>query len=117
MYNDLPNFEATTIAAPAAYKIFTFQDLYMCRAKGKKDGNQATLLDSDRMSIRTTHHSGMGTMAVNSWEVYDGPGPGANLVAHARGLHIDTSGADFFFNTFTFVFEHGRYHILRRSIS
>ncbi|CAL4992026.1 unnamed protein product [Urochloa decumbens] len=114
MSNDLANFEATVVAAPAAYRRFTFRDLYMRRARGKKDGNQAILVDSDGLAIRTqhrairTHHqSDMGVMAIHNWEVYDGPGPSANIVARARGLHIDTSGG-FYHNTFSFVFEHGR---------
>ncbi|CAL4980189.1 unnamed protein product [Urochloa decumbens] len=116
MSNDLANFEVTLVAAPAAYRRFTFRDLYMRRARGKKDGNQAILVDSDGLAIRSPrngifshrHSEDMGTMVVHKWEVYDGPGPDANIVARARGLHIDTGGG-VFHNTFSFVFEHGRF--------
>jgi len=119
MNNDegLYNFEATAVAAaPLEYRRFTFRDLYMHRVAGKqwKGANQAALVDSSGEPIggfgERPHRSGMrGAMAVHNWAVYDGPGPGARLVARARGLHADTSGGGFFYNTFSFVFEHGRY--------
>ena len=102
MNNDegLSNFEATAVAAaPLEYRRFTFRDLYMHRVAGKqwKGANQAALVDSSGEPIggfgERPHRSGMrGAMAVHNWAVYDGPGPGARLVARARGLHADTSG-------------------------
>ncbi|OEL35249.1 hypothetical protein BAE44_0003732 [Dichanthelium oligosanthes] len=108
--DDLANFEVTAMATPVVYRGFTFRDLYMRRTKGKKKrgANQAVLRDSDGVPIGTHDGTDMGAMAVHNWEVYDGPGPDAKLVARARGLHIDTSGEGFFYNTFSFVFEHGR---------
>jgi hypothetical protein len=48
----------------------------------------------------------MGEMAVDNWPIYDGPGPDAELVARAQGLHINDGNCR---NSFSLVFVNERY--------
>ncbi|CAN6163938.1 unnamed protein product [Urochloa humidicola] len=109
MLNDLANFEAAAVAAPAEYRRFTFRDLYMRRTYCGPGANQAVVVNPSGGGGAAGHCYGLGATVVHNWAIYDGPGPDAKLVARARGLHIDTTGAGLFYNTFCFMFEHGRF--------
>ena len=114
MNNDegLSNFEATAVAAaPLEYRRFTFRDLYMRRTYRGPGANQVVVVNQSGGAAAGNCY-GLGATVVHNWAIYDGPGPEAKLVARARGLHIDTTGAGLFYNTFCFMFEHGRYACL-----
>ncbi|XP_039804976.1 uncharacterized protein LOC120669265 [Panicum virgatum] len=108
MLNDLANFEAAAVAAPAEYRRFTFRDLYMRRTYRGPGANQVVVVNQSGGAAAGNCY-GLGATVVHNWAIYDGPGPEAKLVARARGLHIDTTGAGLFYNTFCLMFEHGRF--------
>jgi hypothetical protein len=78
---------------------FNFRGLYLHHISGGPNKNQILRVPTDA-TLR------WGDMAVNSWEVYDGSGPDAKIVGHARGLHLN---AVKWHVSFTLEFEDGRY--------
>ncbi|CAN6195074.1 unnamed protein product [Urochloa humidicola] len=76
--------------------------------------NQAIVVNPSG-STTASHCYGFSATVVHNWAIYDGPGPDAKLVAQARGLHIDTTGVGLFYNTFCFMFEHGRGYTFKGS--
>ncbi|CAN6213663.1 unnamed protein product [Urochloa humidicola] len=92
------NFQITPIAAPAEWNELAFKGLYMYHTPLGPNANQATI-------IKETGPIG-GETAVNNWEVYDGPGSDAKIVARAQGLHIKAGN---WHNSFSLVFENERF--------
>jgi hypothetical protein len=73
-----------------------FSELYLRQIL---DVNQGKIVDSNAQ-VR------MGETAVNNWEIYDGPGNRAKLVAHAMGMHML---ANHWYCSLVIVFDGDRY--------
>ncbi|CAN6203535.1 unnamed protein product [Urochloa humidicola] len=96
MATDDPNFQITPHVAPAEWNELAFKGLYMYHTPSGPNANQAPIIDKN----------GFGRTVVNNWEVYDGPGSDAKIVARAQGLH---NRAGNWVCTFSLVFENERF--------
>lgn len=93
------NLQVTPAVSFTEYSELNFQGLYLYHTPLGPKANQADIIDS-KAPI------GIGATIVNNWEVYDGPGPDAKLVARAQGLHIQAGN---YVNSFCLVFVNERY--------
>jgi len=84
---------ASNIIPTPVTKEFTFPALYLHHNYAGTNPNQLEIVAG---------RAGFGTTLVNSWEIYNGIGPEAQLVGHAQGLHISAKN---WHNSFTIVFE------------
>jgi len=92
-------FETTPFAGSVENTVLSFRNLYLHHIYRGEGQNQADIVAKDATT-------GLGQTAVNNWSIYDGPGPYANLVARAQGLHIYAGN---WHNSFTIVFEVERF--------
>ncbi|OEL16101.1 hypothetical protein BAE44_0022881 [Dichanthelium oligosanthes] len=75
------NFRLTPRAAFSRYTELNFSNLYLYHTYAGPNPTQATIITGNPST-------GLGTTAVNNWQIYDGLGPEAKVVARAQGLHI-----------------------------
>ncbi|CAL4903576.1 unnamed protein product [Urochloa decumbens] len=60
--------------------------------------------------VPSSQPAGFGTIAVNDWTVIDGPNPSANIVARAKGMHIQADQANVgWYTSLLIIFEDGRF--------
>ncbi|TKW25027.1 hypothetical protein SEVIR_3G089500v4 [Setaria viridis] len=95
----MANFQITPSRVTVDNNEYNFSNLYLLHAPSGPRKNQAEVTRSDA-------DTGLGVIAVNNWEIYDGLGPGAAIVARAQGLHIHAGNWS---NVFSIVFETPRF--------
>lgn len=93
------NFRTAPCGALMEYNELIFCDLYLHHPNSDKDGEKHTI-------IHVNGVSGFGATAVNNWEIYDGAGYDATVVARGQGLHISAGN---WHNTFSMVFDADRF--------
>lgn len=93
------NFRTAPCGALMEYNELIFCDLYLHHPNSDKDDEKHTI-------IRVNGVSGFGATAVNNWEIYDGAGYDATVVAHGQGLHISAGN---WHTTFSMVFDAERF--------
>ncbi|CAL5076183.1 unnamed protein product [Urochloa decumbens] len=76
---DPAKFKITPSVAPAEWIELVVERLYLYQTTSGPNANQAPIIENT---------GPMGKTIVNNWEVYDGPGSDAKIVARAQGLHI-----------------------------
>lgn len=76
-----------------------FSNLYLRRIISGPSANQLEI-------IRGDNSTRLGQTAVNNWALYDGVGPDAEVVAHAKGMHMNAAG---WYISFTMVFQNERF--------
>lgn len=97
-----PNVDIRRYSASMDTTEFSFFKLYLHHIySGPKPNQLEIVLPSGKPGAND-----FGTTVVNSWEIYDGVGKGAQVVAHAQGLHIF---AKTWHNSFTIVFDMERH--------
>ncbi|EER98288.1 hypothetical protein BDA96_02G096700 [Sorghum bicolor] len=96
----MAKLQVTPAAAFTEYKELNFQGLYLHHMFwNRPKANQARIIENKAPL-------GIGATVVNNWEVYDGPGENAKLVARAQGSHIY---AGKWANSFSLVFVDERF--------
>ncbi|CAL5089665.1 unnamed protein product [Urochloa decumbens] len=80
---DPAKFKITPSVAPAEWIELVVERLYLYQTTSGPNANQAPIIENT---------GPMGKTIVNNWEVYDGPGSDAKIVARAQGLHIQVMG-------------------------
>ncbi|CAL5089661.1 unnamed protein product [Urochloa decumbens] len=91
------NFEITPFVAPAEWNELAFAGFYMYQRPLGSNANEAPIIEST---------GPIGETVVNNWQVYDGPGSDAKVVARAQGLHIQAGN---WLCSFSLVFENERF--------
>jgi hypothetical protein len=91
----MANFQITPSRVTVDNNEYNFSHLYLRQAPAGPRKNQVEVTRSDA-------DTGLGVIAVNNWEIYDGVGPTAAVVARAQGLHIHAGNWS---NVFSIVFE------------
>ncbi|CAL5079501.1 unnamed protein product [Urochloa decumbens] len=91
------NFEITPFVAPAEWTKLAFAGLYMYQTPLGPNANEAPIIENT---------GPIGETIVNNWQVYDGPGSDAKVVARAQGLHIQAGN---WLCSFSLVFENERF--------
>jgi len=95
----MANFQITSSPATVENNEYSFSNLYLFHTPLGPDRNQFGVTSSDAAT-------GLGSIVVNNWPIYDGVGAGATLVARAQGLHIHAGNWN---NVFSIVFENQRF--------
>jgi hypothetical protein len=102
MANPATNFELTRYSGVSLENTrLKFRELYLRQIYGANP-NQSRVIEANSST-------GLGETAVNDWAIYDGPSDGANLVAHAQGIHVSAGN---WYNSFVVVFVNDRYAVL-----
>jgi hypothetical protein len=104
MTNHMANptsFKLTPFASSIENIEFSFHNLYLDQIYSGSNTNQSKLLVGDA----NTH---FGETAVNNWAIYEGIGQDAKVVAHAKGMHMNSVD---WYNSFNMVFDGARYEI------
>ena len=105
----MANFEIIQSPIPEEKNDFNFSNLYLFHTPLGPNRNQFGVTSSDSAT-------GLGSIIVNNWPIYDGAGPNAAIVARAQGMHVYAGNWN---NVFSIVFEIQRYiqkHLYVRSI-
>uniref|UniRef100_A0ACD5YZD5 Uncharacterized protein n=1 Tax=Avena sativa TaxID=4498 RepID=A0ACD5YZD5_AVESA len=94
------NFQTTRYYGPQVENTkFDFHNLYLHQIFSGPNPTQEKIVDGNSASH-------FGETAVNNWEIYDGVGTGAKLVARAQGMHMNASS---WYTSFNMVFVDGRF--------
>lgn len=89
------NFRFTPFSTPIENAEFNFSNMYLHQFYDGANANQSLVAAGDAKTK-------FGRTAVNNWAIYEGIGPDARLLAHAKGMHMNTSD---WYNSFTMVFD------------
>jgi hypothetical protein len=92
----MANLQVTPSAKLKEGTELNFRDLYLHHTSQGSNVNQVVVVN----------RNDYGTLAANNWDVCDGFGQNARVVARAQGLHIH---AGHWHMSFTLVFEDERY--------
>lgn len=95
----MANFQITPFPGLIENTEFTFRNLYLHQIYSGANTNQSTIIFGDT-------YTQFGLTAVNNWAIYDGVGPDAKVVAHAKGMHMNTVN---WYNSFNMVFDGERF--------
>lgn len=95
----MANFQITQSPLPDENNEFNFSNLYLFHTHSGPNRNQFSVTSEDPAT-------GLGQIAVNNWEIYDGVGESTTIVARAQGMHIHAGN---WTNVFSIVFEDKRY--------
>ncbi|KAM0887232.1 hypothetical protein ACQ4PT_029186 [Festuca glaucescens] len=93
------NFQITPFGGLVRNTEFSFRNLHLHHIYSGPNPNQSNI-------IAPNSTTGLGTITVNNWPVYDGVGPDKKLVARAQGLHVLAGKLH---NSFSIVFEDERF--------
>jgi Dirigent-like protein len=96
----------TTLLLKELQKKQIYGTVYLHHNTSGPNQNQAVVVNPNRPYA-------FGVITVNDWPLYDGLGSGARVIARARGLHVQAAMSynQAWYNTFSIVFEGGRYMI------
>lgn len=95
----MANFQITQSPLPDENNEFNFSNLYLFHTHSGPNRNQFSVTSEDPAT-------GLGQIAVNNWEIYDGVGESTTIVARAQGMHIHAGN---WTNVFSIVFEDKRF--------
>lgn len=95
------NFQMTPFVGLIENTELNFRNLYLHQIYSGSNTNQSKLLPGDEKG-------NFGETAVNNWAIYEGFGPDAKVVAHARGMHMNSVD---WYNSFNMVFDGERYAV------
>lgn len=95
------SLEATRYYGPQIENTkLNFRNLYLHQRYDQPNPNQEVVFKGSNPPAE------FGKTAVNNWEIYEGTGPDAKLVARAQGMQMNAGN---WYNSFIMVFQDERY--------